>query len=147
MGKQYALFQKASSSKGHVLSQCVLEVSTAHHALLGQLPLFPQEHAPCLQLWRRSHNFSVTLSISCSSFLAPERFSCCVNLILCSFNVSFFPSLLFLQGKVPLPSVRLQCFSPSIHLLCTLHLSCSLLPTVEILLPICRLISWVFQVI
>lgn len=88
----------------------------------------------------------VTFSISHSPVLDPERFSSCANLMLHSRNTSLFLSLVSLWKWFPPFCCSAVFLSPN-SLQCTLHLPRCLPPTVDILLPVFSLISWVFQVI
>ena len=133
--------------------------SRDHYPLLctlGPAPSIPEARATAL-LWRKLSTFKAsefqlqrlitkrthTLCISCSPFRSPERFSSCANWKLPFHSPSLCWSLLSLQRRGSLPSVAVPAYLPKSHTRASILPGC-LLPTVEIILPTHRSISWVF---
>ena len=109
------------------------------------------ESCALLNLWVSAHKAVCkkekgTLHISHSPVHGTERFSSCANPMLHFHNpLAFFPFCLSTE-RVPSPLCLYHYISPNSHTR-TLILPGSFPPTVEILLPPYRSISWMFQVI
>ena len=117
-------------------------VRTQLHSRESHAPLKPQSLSSkhCLE------KNTVTLSTSCSPVLGSERFSSCGNLMPHSQPLSL--SLPFVSPWDPFPPLYSIIVFHSPNLLPhTSHLPSCLPPIVEILFPVHRSISWVFQVI
>ena len=70
----------------------------------------------------------------------------CANLMPHSFNNYLFLPFFFHENMSLFPLWPRSFFSPANSLPCASYLLHCLLPTMEILLPIHRMISWVFQI-